>query len=205
MNRATSPLLVILDVSASNSRALKNAFTQLGYHADISNEQHIIDSASHLVVPGVGAFGTAVKILEQDNVWSRLKSLVSSDKVILGVCLGMHLLGDASEEAPGVSGLGVFNVPVKRLNATTVSVPHVGWNEVRIESPHWIFNGLESNFSAYFSHSFYYPKNPYSLGVTDHGEEFSSVMARDSVVAMQFHPERSQGSGLKILHNFVTR
>ena len=138
------------------------------------------------------------------KLYEPLQLRIAEGAKMLGICLGMQLLAEGSEESSEYKGLGIFMNHCKKFQGADLRVPHTGWDQVSINSQHEVLRGLSSDFSAFFSHSYYFPvdKNC-SFGTTEYGVEFSSVVAKDNVVGVQFHPERSQSNGRKILSNFA--
>lgn len=176
----------------------------MGINCKIVQDPVEIHNSNKIVLPGVGAFGALSKFLRDSKLFEPLQLRTTEGAKILGICLGMQLLSETSEESSGYKGLGVFKNHCKKFEGANLRVPHTGWNQVSINSQHEVLRGLSSEFSAFFSHSYYVPidKN-YSFGITEHGCEFSSILAKDNIIGVQFHPERSQSNGRKILSNFA--
>ncbi len=197
------PRIAVIGLYTSNAAAVRNAFLQLSVETIITNSAEDLDEATHVVLPGVGAFGAAIGNLKNMSMLEALSRFVENGKPLMGICLGMQLLTLSSTESPDESGLGIFpSACVRMQNAPTI--PHVGWNEVQVTSPHLVFDGVESPFAAFFSHSFFVPvSSPTTCATSQHGDVFSAAIAQHNVVGLQFHPEKSQGTGLKILSNFA--
>ena len=197
-------MITIVDYGMGNLRSVEKAFAYLGYRARVSNDPASIEEAAGIVLPGVGAFGDAMQELKEGGFVEPLRDAVGDGKPFLGICLGYQLLFDESEESPGVMGLGILPGRVARFPGDE-KVPHMGWNDARFMKRHAVLEGVEEGSFFYFVHSYYVvPRNPDDrLTVTGYGIEFASGVARDRLVAFQFHPEKSSASGLRILDNFA--
>jgi len=197
-------LIHIIGSPSSNARGVYCAYTDLGVEAKIVTNPLELAHAKKIVLPGVGAFGELSRFLFESKLNVSLQELVESGIKVLGICLGMQILGESSEESKETAGLKFLNLESRKFNALESRVPHTGWDQVSIYKNHAILKGLSTEFSAYFSHSYYMPfQDDLSLAVTDYGVAFTSVVAKGNVVGVQFHPERSQGNGRKILSNFA--
>ena len=199
--------IVILDYGMGNIGALTKMFNRLGHDARVSNSRSDIENASHLVLPGVGSFSRAVhKINEIKNFRSMLNEVVLGKQTpILGICLGMQLLFSSSEEGTG-EGLGWLPGHVRKFNSTEgIRVPHMGWNTVNPVIDHPLSKDLQERARFYFVHSYYVQLSmkEHLVMTTGHGCEFASVVAKNNVMGVQFHPEKSHKYGLKLLRNFV--
>ena len=182
----------------------------VGGKTKVTSKPADLKRCDKLVFPGVGAFGEAMKELKRLRLVEPIKDAISAGKPFLGLCLGLQLLFEKSEEAPGVAGLGVLKGEVKRFKVRGLKVPHMGWNNVKKNSKFEIrnsklLNGIPDNSYMYFVHSYYAkPKDKnIILTTTDYGGKFVSGICKDSIYAFQFHPEKSQALGLKLLSNFV--
>ncbi|MDM8526309.1 imidazole glycerol phosphate synthase subunit HisF [Desulfococcaceae bacterium HSG8] len=197
-------MIALLDYGAGNVRSVINAIESLGEKVRIVRTGEDILSAEKLVFPGVGAFGNMMNILDEKNFTEPLKAYLSENRPFLGICLGLHALFEDSDEAPGVSGLGIIPGSVKRF-VTDLAVPHIGWNGLSIRQPSQVFNGLSGDEKFYFVHSYHVaPKDDtFVLTTTDYGYEFVSGIRKGSIIATQFHPEKSGAAGLMILKNFL--
>ncbi|MDD5347218.1 MAG: imidazole glycerol phosphate synthase subunit HisH [Candidatus Omnitrophica bacterium] len=200
-------MIAIVDYGMGNIHSVKKALEAMGGKTVVTNKHADLKKAAKIVLPGVGAFGDAVRELEKLGLAEAIREQIRDKKIFLGICLGMHLLFDTSEESVGLKGLGVFAGGVKKFSAADhLKVPHMGWNQIEFRNTACpLFKGLADDSSVYFCHS-YYPQ-PKDTGLvaaaTDYGIEFASILWEDNVFATQFHPEKSQGIGLKILENFV--
>ncbi|MDY6988430.1 MAG: imidazole glycerol phosphate synthase subunit HisF [Thermodesulfobacteriota bacterium] len=196
-------MITLLDYGAGNVRSVINAIESLGERVEIVTSGEEILSAEKLVFPGVGAFGSMMKILNEKNYAEPLKAYLLSGRPFLGICLGLQALFDESEEAPGVKGLGLIPGSVKRF-AVDLSVPHIGWNGLNIKAASKIFHGLSGDEKFYFVHSYHVaPRDDDVLTTTNYGYEFVSAVQKGNIIATQFHPEKSGAAGLQILRNFL--
>jgi len=197
-------MITLLDYGAGNVRSVINAIESLGARVKIVSDINDILSATQLVFPGVGNFGSMMRILNQKNYVGPLKDYILSGRPFFGICLGLHALFEYSEEAPGRNGLGLIPGYVKKFDID-LSVPHIGWNGINIKKPSRIFNGLDGDEKFYFVHSFYVAPEDDSvvLTTTDYGLEFVSSIQKENITATQFHPEKSGDAGIKILKNFI--
>jgi glutamine amidotransferase len=201
-------MIAIVDYGMGNVRSLSNAFEYLGEKVVITFDSQILDDADRIVLPGVGAFGDAMKAMEQCGLIDPLNRQVQEfRKPLLGICLGMQLVAEKSLEHGLHKGLGWVDACIEPLTpAAPLKVPHVGWNSLKFPSDDWLFDGIrqkEANF--YFVHSFQMVcSNPKDrLATTDHGSDITAVVRHNNIVATQFHPEKSQDNGLSLLRNWV--
>lgn len=197
-------MITIIDYGAGNLFSVKKALEYFGASVIISNDPSNILEARGLVLPGVGAFGWGMKLIEEKKLCRVLKEAVDRGVPLLGVCLGLQLLFEGSEESPEVKGLGLIKGRVKRL-PDSLPLPHIGWNQVKIIRDTPIFKGIKNDSFFYFVHSYYgEPSNKDSIcGITDYGIEFPSVICQDNIFAVQFHPEKSSVDGLRVYKNFL--
>jgi glutamine amidotransferase/cyclase len=197
-------MITLLDYGAGNVRSVINAIENLDEKVKVVATGEDILSAEKLVFPGVGAFGSMMKILNEKRYVEPLKTYLLSGRPFLGICLGLQVLFECSEEAPGIQGLGVIPGEVKRF-AIDLSVPHIGWNGLNLKQRSRIFNGLRADDKFYFVHSYHVvcEDNAAVMTTTDYGYEFVSSIHKGSIIATQFHPEKSGRAGLQILKNFL--
>ncbi len=200
-------MISLLDYGAGNVRSLRNAIRRLGFEiTDISRPQEIL-KAERLIFPGVGAFGAAMQRLHSLGYAEPLKEYLSAGRPFLGICIGLQCLFEGSEESPGVAGLGLIPGKVRRFPAGRLSVPHMGWNGVRLlrESP--LFAGYQGE-KLYFVHSYHAVPEPsnsdWVLACSDYGCELLSAVQKGGVAAVQFHPEKSAEAGLRLLERFLS-
>ena len=199
--------LGVLDYGAGNLRSVLNAFAALGHHAGLIATPRDFAGVDLLVFPGQGAFGDSVRILRERGLWEPLKQWLADERPYLGICLGYQLLFESSEESPGVEGLGLAKGVVRKFpSGAGLKIPHMGWNAVRWEPRAARFaEGIENPAHLYFVHS-YYPEvaDPALVAcTTDYGVPFASGIVGRTFFAVQFHPEKSQKTGLRLLDNAV--
>ena len=197
-------MIAIVDYGMGNLCSVQKAMEHLGAETVITDSPDIISRADKIVLPGVGAFGDAMRELGSRGLVEPLRRAVASQKPFLGICLGMQVLFDRSEESPGVGGLSILPGEVKRF-VTGLKVPHMGWNQICIRRQTPIFRGVEDGAYFYFVHSYYaVPDCAEDVATTtDYAVEFASAICRGNLFGTQFHPEKSQSVGLKILKNFI--
>jgi len=197
-------LITIIDYGAGNLFSVRKAIEYFDVDVAISDNSEDILNAEGLVLPGVGAFGWGMKLLEEKRLCEPIREAVDKGVPLLGVCLGLQLLFEESEESPEVSGLGLIRGRVKRL-PNDLPLPHIGWNQVKIIKETRIFKGISQDSFFYFVHSYYgEPLDRDSVcGITEYGIEFPSVICKENIFAVQFHPEKSSSEGLKIYKNFL--
>lgn len=197
-------MIAIIDYGMGNLKSVTNAFKRLGADVVITQERDVISASNAIVLPGVGAFGKCVENLKRLQLFDFLNEIIIQGKLYLGICLGMQILFEESEEAPGVKGMGVVKGKVPRFTGD-VKVPHMGWNSIEVIKTHPIFEGIDRGSHFYFVHSFFC--KPEEEGVTatttTYGVVFASSVQRGNVFACQFHPEKSQRIGLQLLRNFI--
>jgi imidazole glycerol phosphate synthase, glutamine amidotransferase subunit len=198
-------MIAIIDYGMGNLRSVYKAFEAVGHQAVVTRDSHAIAEASHVVLPGVGAFGDCMANLERYDLVGPLHAAVQSGKPFLGICLGLQLLFTESEEFGTHKGLGIIPGRVKRfvLNQE-LKVPHMGWNDIQIVRPVPLFKEVATGSHCYFVHSYYVEPLDADViaAVTQYGNPFVSAVWKDNVVACQFHPEKSQAVGLQIMKNF---
>lgn len=199
--------LGVLDYGAGNLRSVLNAFKAIGQDAKLVTEPKGFEGLDVLVFPGQGAFGDSVRILKENQLWDPLKEWLKEERPYLGFCLGYQLLFEASEESPGVEGLGVAPGIVRKfLPEHGLKIPHMGWNQVHWEErgAKW-WKGLPNPAHLYYVHSYYPDVTDESLALcrTEYGSPFISGICKDNLMAVQFHPEKSQDVGLNLLRNAV--
>jgi glutamine amidotransferase len=196
------PRIAVLDYGMGNLRSVANAIEHVGGRPVVVSEPDAADAADAAVVPGVGAFGACMRGLVERGLDATVDRYVRGGRPLFGVCLGMQVLFASSDEDPG-AGLEHFPGRVRRLPGT-VKVPHMGWNEVRWTGDHALIEGIPSGTRFYFVHSYAPdPDEASTIGETEYGTTFAAAVARGSVFATQFHPERSGDAGLEIYRNLV--
>lgn len=197
-------MIAIIDYGMGNLGSVAKAFRKLGYEAVITPDRDRIREARSIVVPGVGAFGQCMSNLDKTGMDEAIHSAIEEGKPYLGICLGYQVLFEGSEEDADTPGLGIIDGVVKRF-PSTLKVPHMGWNTVRIKQRTPLFAAIPDESYFYFVHSFY--PEPVSVDIiaatTEYGVPFASAIRKDNIFATQFHPEKSQSIGLEMLKNFA--
>ena len=211
-------MIAVIDYGMGNLRSVQKALEVVGAKAKVTSSAKDLEKCEKIVFPGVGAFGESMKELKKRKLIAPIKNAIADGKPFLGLCLGLQLLFEKSEESPGVRGLCVLEGESKRFKSgyqvassrwQGLKVPHMGWNSVKVARRKAqgarILNGVPSGSYVYFVHSYYVkPKDKnVILTTTDYGIDFVSGICKDNVYGFQFHPEKSQELGLKILKNFV--
>lgn len=199
--------LGIIDYGAGNLASVCNSFRAIGAEGRLIRTPQDAHGITHLVLPGVGAFGDCAKALHQQGLADFVRDRILSNKPFLGICIGYQILFESSEETPGVPGLGIFGGHVKRFDDKGQKIPHMGWNAVQpvdISHPLWADMGPEPYF--YYVHSYYpQPTDKKLIAATStYGDTFAAAIIRGNIIATQFHPEKSQQQGLRLLRNFLT-
>ena len=196
--------VAIIDYGVGNLRSVEKAFAATGCEARISGDEEYLRRAERLVLPGVGAFAACMKALEERGFDRLVRERASAGTPLLGVCVGMQLLFEESEEFGATRGLGLLAGRVRRFDGELV-VPHVGWNRIHQQQPHALFAGVADGAFCYFVHSFYCEPEDGAIvaGETEYGRRYASVVADKNICGVQFHPEKSQDVGLQMLKNFA--
>lgn len=197
--------IVIIDYGMGNLRSVSKAWEKIGTKVEITNSIHKIDNASCLVLPGVGAFSQGMENLRKLNLTSAIYEAILKNKPFLGICLGLQLLFTQSQEHGCFHGLNIIKGKVNRFDTTLMKIPHMGWNQVEYKTKTRIFEGIPNKGYFYFVHSYYVEPEDENLIVatTEYGgKEFASVIRKNNIWGVQFHPEKSANLGLKLLENF---
>lgn len=197
-------MIAVIDYGSGNLRSVVKALESVGAEAIVTQNAKEITNANKIVLPGVGAMEQAMQRLKDLNLTSAIQETIKGNKPFLGICLGLQLLFSESEEGGKVKGLEVIPGKVKKLKGQ--KVPHIGWNQVKIvskENP--LFKGIPDESSFYFCHSYYVTPEEVSIvaAKTDYGINFTSAIWKNKLFGVQFHPEKSQALGLRLLENFV--
>lgn len=195
-------MIAIIDYGMGNLRSVQKAFEFLGFDAVVTDDPKIIESAQKVVLPGVGAFCEAIKTIREKGIDKVIHSIVEKGTPFLGICLGMQMLFDKSYENGEYDGLGIIPGRIVRLPETE-KIPHIGWNslDIKLETP--LFEGIGKEPYVYFVHSYYLETDaPVVSATCFYGREFQVAAQKGNVFALQFHPEKSGDTGLKILENF---
>jgi glutamine amidotransferase len=200
-------MIALIDYGIGNLRSVEKAFHAVGANVELTDDPAVIGAADQIVLPGVGAFGDGMAGLRDRGLVDMIKSTVAQGTPFLGICLGMQLLFETSDELGAHNGLGLLPGSVKRFPELGQKIPQTGWNQVsfRRESP--LIEGLKEGDYAYFNHSHYCEPalEADSIAITEYGLPYASIVGRDRLYGVQFHPEKSQSVGLQILRNFVER
>ena len=200
------PRLGLVDYGSGNLRSVTKALEAAGAQITRLEQGPIAAGFDAIVLPGVGAFGDSVRQLKNRDLFVPLQKWLNDDKRFLGVCLGFQLLFESSEESPGVEGLGIFQGQVRKFPNGTVKVPQIGWNSVQwTEHARGLYADLPPDPYFYFVHSYYPQPQDESIvaGYTEYGHRFAAAVATKNLLATQFHPEKSQESGLLLLRKFL--
>lgn len=200
-------MIGIVNYNMGNLASVMNAFTELGIKAEVQSDPEKFASYDKLFLPGVGAFGDAMSHLRENGADNAIREFATTGKPMLGICLGMQLLFDSSEEFGEHKGLGLIEGKVVEFDKskfqTPLKVPHMGWNEMFIKRSSPIFEGMSDDFYLYFVHSYHAVcDDKFAIGKTNYGYEFVSSVQKDNIFGVQPHPEKSHDNGLKILTNF---
>ena len=199
-------MIAIIDYDAGNIRSVEKAVKKLGFDPLTTRNSDEIKKASHVILPGVGAFGDAMDKLHRFGLVPVIKESADSGKPFLGICLGEQLIFEKSEESPGVQGLGILKGEVKKLPSDKgLKVPNIGWNSVEIRKNSPIFKDIDDGEFFYFVHSYYVHAEDRSIvSVTiEYGTTADAAVEKDNIFATQFHPEKSSDMGLRLLNNFL--
>jgi glutamine amidotransferase len=199
-------MIAIIDYDAGNIKSVEKAVSILGEKAIITRDADTILSSDGVILPGVGAFGDAMQKLKDYGLVDVIKKVVDQNIPFLGICLGLQLLFDSSEESPGVEGLHLLKGRVRRIPANPdIKIPHIGWNNITFPSEGRLFKGIPEGSFVYFVHSYYLEAEDESIvkAVTEYGTRIHASVEKGNVFACQFHPEKSSDVGLKILKNFI--
>lgn len=197
--------IVIIDYGMGNLRSVQKAFEHIGVDALITRDPTIIQNASKIVLPGVGAFSDAMDNLTSLGLIDILhQEVLKKKKPFLGICLGMQLIATKSYEFGETQGLGWIDAQIVRFPDSGLKIPHVGWNNVTFAHPSPLFEEIPDNSDFYFVHSYYFDADDtYATGICEYGIEFIASVQKDNIFATQFHPEKSQKHGLAIINNFA--
>ncbi len=205
MAQKSKPSIAILDYGMGNLSSVQKALQFLQANAVITSSPAALARADKIILPGVGAFGDAMKELRTRKLIAPIEEQIKKGKKFLGICLGLQLLFKKSAENRGIKGLEILEGEVRRFKTKKAKVPHMGWNHLRSIKPHPILKGITSKDFFYFVHSYYpVPAAGNKIAQCEHGGEvFTAIAGRENVVAIQFHPEKSQEPGLHLLRNFL--
>lgn len=196
-------MTAIIDYGAGNLHSVKNALDYIGAPCEITSDPEKILAADAVILPGVGAFGDCMASLEASGLIDVVKQAAASGKPFLGICLGLQLMFEESEEAPGVKGLGIFKGKVVKIPDCILKIPHMGWNNIELTKESKILSG---NPFVYFVHSYYIQPEDKSIvsARTEYGATLDVAVEKGNVFATQFHPEKSGEAGMEILKRFIS-
>ena len=199
-------MVAIIDYDAGNIKSVEKAIQFLGKEAVITRNPEEILSASHVILPGVGAFGDAMEKLHKYGLVPVIYEVVERNIPFIGICLGLQLLFEKSEETPGVEGLSILKGEIKRIpDKDDLKIPHIGWNSLKYPNKGRLYEGIAEDSYVYFVHSYYLDAKDKDIVVatTEYGTNIHASVEKGNVFACQFHPEKSSAVGLKILENFL--
>ena len=199
-------MIAIIDYDAGNLHSVKNALDFLNAESIVTGDSETILNADKVILPGVGAFGDAMKCLEKSGLVETVKAVAKSGKPLLGICLGLHLMFEESDETPGVKGLGIFKGKIVKIpEKDGLKIPHMGWNSITVTENSKILKNIGSEPYVYFVHSYYVNAEDESIisAYTEYGQKLDIAVEKDNVFATQFHPEKSGETGMTILKNFI--
>lgn len=202
-------MIAIIDYDAGNIRSVEKAFVSLGHEVTVTRDAEVLRSADKVVLPGVGNFGDCMQNLEKFGLVPVIREIASSGKPFLGICVGLQLLFEESEESPGVKGLGILKGRILRIpEGENRKIPHMGWNSIHLIGQNGtgrLFSGIPEQSYVYFVHSYYLKAADESIvtATTEYGVTIHASVEKGNVFATQFHPEKSSDTGLAILRNFA--
>ena len=198
-------MIAVIDYDAGNLKSVEKALLSLGEEVLVTRDRQELLHADKVILPGVGHFGDAMEKLESFGLVEVIREIAQNGKPFLGICLGLQLLFERSEEAPGVEGLGILKGEILRIpDDRGLKVPHIGWNSLKLQNQGRLFRGLEEEPYVYFVHSYYLKAAEPQIvkAVTEYGVRIDASVEQGNVFACQFHPEKSSRTGLAILNNF---
>lgn len=200
-------MTAIIDYDAGNLRSVEKALQALGAEPVITRDKEVLLAADHVILPGVGSFGDAMEKLHQYGLVDVIHQIIEKKTPFLGICLGLQLLFESSEETPGVAGLGVLKGQILRIpDCQGLKIPHMGWNSLKIRPDSRLFAGMSDESYVYFVHSYYLKAADESqvAATTEYSTHIHAAVEAGNVYACQFHPEKSSEVGLQILKNFIS-
>lgn len=200
-------MIGIIDYGAGNLQSVKKALDFIGAESVITDNPEIINNCDKILLPGVGSFGDAMNSMRAKNLVDTIKQNALSGKPFLGICLGLQLLFEESEESPNAEGLGILKGKIRKFPFDMgLKIPHIGWNSIEVKQKDTLFKGIPDNSYVYFVHSYYLEaENEEDIAtVTNYGIAFHSAVGKGNIFATQFHPEKSGDVGLQILRNFAS-
>jgi glutamine amidotransferase len=195
-------MITVVNYGAGNLRSVTNTLEALGAGFEVTQDAGAVEAAKAVILPGVGHFGQMMDALDRLGLREALEGKARSGAPLLGICLGLQAMFDASEEAPEQKGLGLFPGAVRRFPAG-VRCPHMGWNTVRAVRPSRLLEGFSGAPYFYFANSYYCPPGPHAAAVCEYGAEFCALLESGNLFGVQFHPEKSGPAGLRLMRNFL--
>ena len=198
--------VAILDYGSGNVKSVYNILEYLGYKTNITNDQKIINEASHLILPGVGSYGACIKKIKSKIGFDLIKNQVlDKKKPFLGICVGMQVLASKGFEYGENKGLNLISGRVNKIDTSELPIPHVGWNEINIKKNNILLDNIPDKSDFYFVHSYKFDLNldENIIATTNYEKEFSCIVNKNNIYGVQFHPEKSQTFGIRLLNNFV--
>ena len=199
-------MIGIIDYDAGNIRSVEKALSYLGEKTVVSRDPDILKSVDKVILPGVGSFGQAMENLHRYELVPVIRDMIEDGKPFLGICLGLQLLFESSEESPGAEGLGILKGKILKIPSSPgLKIPHMGWNSLQLQNNGRLFRNIPQDTYVYFVHSYYLQAQEPEIvkAVTGYGTEINASVEKDNVFACQFHPEKSGKYGLEILKNFA--
>lgn len=199
-------MVAVIDYDAGNIRSVEKAVEALGKQAVVTRRPEEILTADHVILPGVGAFGDAMEKLRKYELTDVIRETAACGTPFLGICLGLQLLFESSEESEGVEGLGILPGRIVRIpEGNDLKIPHIGWNSLSYPHQGRLFAGIPEQSYVYFVHSYYLQADEAEIvkATTEYGVEIHASVEKDNIFACQFHPEKSSGTGMRILKNFL--
>ena len=198
-------MIVLIDYGVGNLRSFEKALSSVGGDVTLTSDADQISAAEKIVLPGVGHFGDGMSGLIERGLVDPIIECVKQKKPFLGICLGMQLLFSGSDEAPGAGGLNLLPGVVRMFDGNSIKIPQIGWNQINPTGDSQILEGIQAGSYAYFNHGYYCEpfKGENIFATTEYGIEYASVVGQENLYGVQYHPEKSQNIGLKILRNFV--
>ncbi len=199
-------MISIIDYGMGNLSSVYKALKHLNADVTITDKVSEIRKSRAVILPGVGHFGDGMKNLKESGMVAAVQESIAADKPFLGICLGMQLLMEESEEAPGIEGLGIFKGKVVRFKKSSLKVPHMGWNDITMKKRNSCLKGIKDGTFFYFVHSYYVSPDDAEISVAtcNYGVDFAACLGKGNIFATQFHPEKSQDAGLQILKNWIS-
>ena len=200
-------LIAIIDYDAGNIKSVEKALLSMGETPVLTRDPEVILQADHIILPGVGSFGDAMENLNKFGLIDVIHEAINRKIPFLGICLGLQLLFESSEETPGVEGLGILKGRILRIPPSEgLKIPHMGWNSLHLQNDGRLFRGIPEETYVYFVHSYYLQADDEDIvaATTEYGVKIHAAVEKDNIFACQFHPEKSSTVGLQILKNFVS-